>query len=164
NRDVYFVQKLLNLKGDDGFRMNQVLVSLWYIMGFWPLVYSMLLLPSGRSSNKVPAWPFLFLSIFGGAYALVPYFVLWRPPAPAVEKSETERWPLNFLESKITAVVLIFGGVFVTINAGVAGGDAWKEFYQYFRESKFIHVTCIDFLTLSLLTPFWVYNDMTFRN
>ncbi|GLJ18382.1 hypothetical protein SUGI_0325500 [Cryptomeria japonica] len=165
NRDVYFLQKLLNLKGDDGFRMNQVLVSLWYIMGFWPLVYSMLLVPSGRSSkSKVPAWPFLVLSCFGGAYALIPYFVLWQPPAPAVEKSECERWPLNFLDSKITAVALIFGGVFVTINAGVAGGDAWKEFYQYFRESKFIHATCIDFLTLSSLCPFWVYNDMTYRN
>ncbi len=48
SRDMYFLQKLLNLKGDDGFRMNEVLVSLWYIMGLWPLVYSMLLLPTGR--------------------------------------------------------------------------------------------------------------------
>jgi hypothetical protein len=47
-RDTYFLQKLLNLKGDDGFRMNDVLVALWYIMGIWPLVYSMLLLPTGR--------------------------------------------------------------------------------------------------------------------
>uniref|UniRef100_A0A453NEC7 Uncharacterized protein n=1 Tax=Aegilops tauschii subsp. strangulata TaxID=200361 RepID=A0A453NEC7_AEGTS len=47
-RDTYFLQKLLNLKVDDGFRMNNVLVSLWYIMGIWPLVYSMLLLPTGR--------------------------------------------------------------------------------------------------------------------
>lgn len=28
--------------------MNEVLVSLWYIMGLWPLAYSMLLLPTGR--------------------------------------------------------------------------------------------------------------------
>lgn len=48
SRDRYFLEKLLNLKGDDGFRMNEVLVSLWYIMGLWPLVYSMLLLPTGR--------------------------------------------------------------------------------------------------------------------
>ncbi|KAK9156361.1 hypothetical protein Sjap_003841 [Stephania japonica] len=50
-RDMYFLEKLLNLKGDDGFRMNEVLVSLWYIMGLWPVVYSMLLIPSGRSLN-----------------------------------------------------------------------------------------------------------------
>ncbi|MBA0704756.1 hypothetical protein Golax_016995, partial [Gossypium laxum] len=48
SRDMYFLKKLLNLKGDDGFRMNEVLVSQWYIMGLWPLVYSMLLLPTGR--------------------------------------------------------------------------------------------------------------------
>jgi hypothetical protein len=45
---MYFLKKLLNLKGDDGFIMNQVLVAEWYIMGLWPLVYSMLLLPTGR--------------------------------------------------------------------------------------------------------------------
>ncbi|GKV41263.1 hypothetical protein SLEP1_g48821 [Rubroshorea leprosula] len=48
SRDMYFLQKLLNLKGDDGYRMNDVLVSLWYIMGLWPLVYSMLMLPTAR--------------------------------------------------------------------------------------------------------------------
>lgn len=46
--DIYFLKKLLNLKSDDGFKMNEVLVPLWYIMGLWPLVYGMLLLPSGR--------------------------------------------------------------------------------------------------------------------
>ncbi|KAK6919201.1 hypothetical protein RJ641_015105 [Dillenia turbinata] len=108
SRDMYFLQKLLNLKGDDGFRMNEVLVSLWYIMGLWPLVYSMLLLPTGRSSkSNVPVWPFLVLSCFGGAYALLPYFVLWRPPPPAIEETELKRWPLNFLESKVTAWIHI---------------------------------------------------------
>lgn len=165
NRDFYFLRKLLNLEGDDGFQMNPVLVSLWYIMGLWPLVYCMLLLPTGRSSkNKVPVWPFLVMSFFGGAYALIPYFVLWRPPPPVAAKEETERWPLKILESKITAVTLILGGVVLTISAGLAGEGAWKEFFQYFRESKFIHATCIDFLTLSTLSPFWVYNDMTVRN
>lgn len=50
-------------------------------------------------------FPFAILSFFLGAYALIPYFVLWRPPPPAVEKSELTRWPLNFLESKLTAGV-----------------------------------------------------------
>ncbi|KAL8130832.1 hypothetical protein AgCh_006951 [Apium graveolens] len=108
SRDMYFLKKLLNLKGDDGFRMNEVLVSLWYIMGLWPLVYSMLLLPFGRSSkSKIPVWPFLILSCFGGAYALFPYFILWRPPSPPIEEAELSRWPLNFLESKLTAGVRV---------------------------------------------------------
>uniref|UniRef100_A0A5B7AG24 Cardiolipin synthase N-terminal domain-containing protein n=1 Tax=Davidia involucrata TaxID=16924 RepID=A0A5B7AG24_DAVIN len=164
SRDMYFLKKLLNLMGDDGFQMNEVLVSLWYIMGLWPLVYSMLLLPTGRSSkSKIPVWPFLILSCFGGAYTLLPYFVLWRPPPPPVEETELRRWPLNFLESKLTAGISLAAGLGIIIYAGLANGDVWKEFYQYFRESKFIHVTCIDFTLLSTFAPFWVYNDMTTR-
>ncbi|RVW46264.1 hypothetical protein CK203_096244 [Vitis vinifera] len=225
SRDVYFLKKLLNLKGDDGFRMNDVLVSLWYIMGLWPLVYSMLLLPTGRrvslewalfwtaivratakeasrvlvvqlllvesSKGKVPVWPFLTFSFFGGVYALLPYFVLWRPPPPPVEETELRRWPLNFLESKIncwgkklftengtvslisllekmqvnaiTHQISLAAGLGIIIYAGLASGDDWKEFYQYYRESKFIHITSLDFTLLSAFAPFWVYNDMTAR-
>ncbi|TKY47862.1 hypothetical protein E2542_SST29923 [Spatholobus suberectus] len=164
SRDLYFLKKLLNLKGDDGFRMNEVLVSLWYIMGLWPLVYSMLLLPTGRSSkNNIPVWPFLILSCFGGAYALLPYFVLWKPPAPPVEETQLKSWPLNFLESKVTAVISLAAGVAIITYAGLAGQDLWKEFYQYFRESKFIHIMSIDFIIFSAFAPFWVYNDMTAR-
>ncbi|KAF5206113.1 transmembrane protein [Thalictrum thalictroides] len=164
SRDMYFLEKLLNLKGDDGFEMNKVLVSLWYIMGLWPLVYSMLLLPSGRSSeSKIPVWPFLVLSFFGGAYALLPYFILWKPPPPSVDEAELGRWPLNFLESKLTAGILTAAGLGLITYAGLADADVWKEFYQYFRESKFIHVTCLDFTLLSTFAPFWVYNDITAR-
>ncbi|XP_034601674.1 uncharacterized protein [Setaria viridis] len=163
-RDTYFLQKLLNLKGDDGFRMNDVLVALWYIMGIWPLVYSMLLLPTGRSSkSKIPVWPFLVLSCIGGAYALIPYFVLWKPPPPPIDEDEIEQWPLKFLESKLTAGVVFALGIGLIIYAGKAGGDDWKEFIRYFRESKFIHATCLDFTLLSAFSPFWVYNDMTAR-
>ncbi|KAL5794356.1 hypothetical protein ACOSP7_002950 [Xanthoceras sorbifolium] len=164
SRDMYFLKKLLNLKGDDGFRMNEVLVSLWYMMGLWPLVYSMILLPTGRSSkSSTPVWPFLILSCFGGAYALVPYFVLWKPPPPPVEETELSRWPLNFLESKLTAGLSLAAGLGLIIYAALAGGDVWQEFFQYFRESKFIHVMSIDFTLLSAFAPFWVYNDMTAR-
>ncbi|KAF9624038.1 hypothetical protein IFM89_007736 [Coptis chinensis] len=164
SRDMYFLEKLLNLKGDDGFEMNKVLVSLWYIMGLWSISYSMLLLPSGRSSKDgVRVWPFLVLSCFGGAYALLPYFVLWKPPPPSLEESELGRWPLNFLESKLTAVVLLAAGLGVFAYAALANADVWTEFYQYCRESKFIHVTFLDFTLLSTFAPFWVYNDMTAR-
>ncbi|KAJ8429179.1 hypothetical protein Cgig2_011783 [Carnegiea gigantea] len=163
SRDLYFVKKLSNLVGDDGFKMNQVLVSLWYVMGLWPIVYSMLLLPSGRSSkSNIPIWPFLTLSFVGGAYVLIPYFILWRPPPPPVEESELSRWPLNFLESKITAGALGAAGLGLMLYACSANGD-WKEFYQYFRESKLVHATSLDFCLLSAFAPFWVYNDMTAR-
>ncbi|TVU06686.1 hypothetical protein EJB05_49910, partial [Eragrostis curvula] len=138
-RDTYFLKKLLNVQGDDGFRMNEVLVSLWYIMGLWPLVYSMLLLPTARSSkSKIPVWPFLVLSCIGGAYALIPYFVLWKPPPPPIDEDELGQWPLKFLESKLTAGVVLALGLGLIIYAGKASGDDWKEFIRYFRESRFV--------------------------
>ncbi|XP_057761311.1 uncharacterized protein LOC130981687 [Arachis stenosperma] len=57
------------------------------------------------SKSKVPVWPFLLLSCFGGAYALLPYFILWNPPAPPIEETELKSWPLIFLESKVTAMI-----------------------------------------------------------
>ncbi|KAK4369286.1 hypothetical protein RND71_013078 [Anisodus tanguticus] len=190
--DIYFLKKLLNLKGDDGFQMNQVLVGLWYIMGLWPLVYSMLLLPTARrytsnlqtsplnlpkdfvvcllevdenhiSKGSIHVWPFLVLSYFGGAYALIPYFALWKPPPPPVEETELQRWPLNLLESKLTAGITMAAGLGIIFYAGLSDGDVWKEFYQYFSQSRFIHVMSIDFSLLSAFAPFWIYNDMTAR-
>ncbi|CAF1960064.1 unnamed protein product [Brassica oleracea var. botrytis] len=160
-QDLYFLKKLLNLKGDDGFRMNQILVGLWYIMGLWPVVYAMLLLPTGRS--KTQAWPFVVFSFFGGVYALLPYFALWNPPSPPVSESELRQWPFNVLESKVTAGVTLVAGLGLILYALVGNAGDWKEFYQYFRESKFIHVTSLDFCLLSAFAPFWVYNDMTAR-
>ncbi|KAI4346151.1 hypothetical protein L6164_013224 [Bauhinia variegata] len=111
--------RLLAFQRDDGFRMNQVLVSLWYIMGLWPLVYGMLLLPTGRSArSKIPAW--LFLTTLVARVAIIIY-------------------------------------------AGLATGAGWTEFFQYFRERKFIHIMSLDFSLLSAFAPFWVYNDMTTR-
>ncbi|CAM6040184.1 unnamed protein product [Sphagnum compactum] len=163
-RDQYFVEKLVGLRADDGFTMNTVLVCEFYIMGLWPLVYSSLLIPSGRSGKwAVPVWPFLILSFGIGAFALVPYFALWQPPPPLVAKGELQKWPLNLLENKLSSLGILLSGVGLIGAAAFAGNGAWTEILQYFRESKFIHTMSVDFLTLSSLAPFWVYNDMTTR-
>ncbi|GAV73540.1 hypothetical protein CFOL_v3_17024 [Cephalotus follicularis] len=95
--------------------MNEVLVSLWHIMGLWPLVfimvllptavvyhgYIMLLLPIGRSSK-----------IYFHSLVVHMVFYLWKPPPPSVEEIELEKW---------------------------------LEGYQYFRESNLIHIMSIDF-------------------
>ncbi|EMS46828.1 hypothetical protein TRIUR3_10128 [Triticum urartu] len=92
---------------------------------------------ASSSKSKIPVWPFLVLSCIGGAYALIPYFVLWKPPPPAIDEDEIGQWPLKFLESKLTAGVIFAVGLGLIIFAGKAGGDDWREFFQYFRESKF---------------------------
>eukprot|EP00850_Spirogloea_muscicola_P018787 SM000176S03118 [mRNA] locus=s176:9925:10253:+ [translate_table: standard] len=51
-RDFYFVQKLVGLRADDGFAVNQVLICVFNIMGVWPLIYAQLLFPSGRRQGQ----------------------------------------------------------------------------------------------------------------
>lgn len=52
-RDSYFIEKLANLGEDDGVAMNTVLVSVFNLMGIYPIIYSALLIPSARSKNNV---------------------------------------------------------------------------------------------------------------
>ena len=61
-RDRYFLEKLIGLGVEDGVPLNAIVQQLFLIMGVWPLVYTALLVPSGKSDNGVPAWPFLTLS------------------------------------------------------------------------------------------------------
>nr|GMC48996.1 Taste receptor type 1 member 1 like [Ipomoea batatas] len=58
--------------------------------------------------------------------------------------------------------ILLASGLGLIVYAGIFTGD-WKEFYQYFRQSRFIHAMSIDFVLLSAFAPFWVFNDMTTR-
>ena len=61
-RDQYFLEKLVGLGADDGVPINAIFTQLFFIMGVWPLIYTALLIPSGKSANGVPAWPFVALS------------------------------------------------------------------------------------------------------
>ena len=163
-RDQYFIEKLVGLRSDDGFTINTILFVEFYIMGLWPLIYASLLLPSARNKEGgVPVWPFVVLSFGVGAFALLPYFGLWQPPPPKVAKAELQKFPLNVLENKLVAYGVLLAGAGLFLTAALAPADQWSEMFQYVRESKFIHVMTIDFLTLSSLAPFWVYNDMATR-
>ena len=55
-RDQYFVEKLVGLHSDDGFVINTILFCEFYIMGLWLVIYTSLLLPSGRNKKGgIPA-------------------------------------------------------------------------------------------------------------
>ncbi|KAG0597814.1 hypothetical protein M758_12G022100 [Ceratodon purpureus] len=163
-RDQYFIEKLVGLRSNDGFVINTILFCEFYIMGLWPIIYACLLLPSARNKKGgVPAWPFILLSFGIGAGALVPYFGLWQPPPPKVTKAELRSFPLTILENKLLAYGVLLGGAGLFLTAALAPAEQWTEMFQYVRESRFIHVMSVDFLTLSSLAPFWVYNDMATR-
>jgi hypothetical protein len=168
-RDQYFLEKLLNLTTDP-VRLNAVFTQLFFAMGVWPLVYTALLIPAARSANKVPAWPFVFGSYGVGAFALLPFMALWQAPAPAPELPPTEAelaGPGNLLargmESPLLAWGLLAGATACVAQAAAAGPASWYEYSKLVQESRFVHVTTLDFLTLTTLAPFWMANDAAAR-
>jgi len=168
-RDQYFLEKFLNLTSD-GVALNAVFTQLFYIMGVWPLVYTALLVPAAKSRNGVPAWPFFTLSYAVGAFGLLPFMALWQPPEspPVLPPSEEDlQGPGNLLargmESPVLAWLLLGGAVLCLGQAATAGAAAWEEYSNLLQESRFVHVTTVDFLTLTTLAPFWMDNDATLR-
>lgn len=169
-RDAYFLEKLVGL-GVDGLPINAVFFALFNLMGVWPAVYAALLTPAGRSGRGVPAWPFATASFAAGAFALLPFFALWTPPTERValpSAAELESGGLSTalpraLESRVVAALLLAATAGLGLKAATAGDAAWVEFARLFRESKLVHVTTIDFCTLTLCAPLWVLNDAQVR-
>ena len=68
--------------------------------------------------QQVPAWPFVTLSFFLGAFSLLPYFAFWQPcPSKRIYQSKDKIG--SFLESKLSAGLLLgfLGKLF--LNEGV---------------------------------------------
>ncbi len=49
-------------------------------------------------------------------------------------------------------------------QAALAGAASWEEYGKLFVESRFVHVTSVDFLALCLFAPFWMWNDAEKRD
>ncbi|GMH35952.1 hypothetical protein BSKO_03820 [Bryopsis sp. KO-2023] len=168
-QDQYVVQKLLKLV-DDEFVVNRVLVDLFQAFPIITALYASVLIPSARSANKIPAWPFVSVSFALGGFALFPYFALWKPDAsvkspPGPEELEgLSGIGLKVSESKFLGIFLALAAVYYIGDAALAGGDSWKEFYSLAISSRFVHATTIDFTALNLLLPFWLSVDASKRS
>ena len=49
--------------------------------------------------------------------------------------------------NSIANQILLVAGLGLTMYAGLANSDVWKEFYRYFRESKYV----------SIMTYYWKF-------
>lgn len=134
--------------------INPLVVSLFNIMGVWPMIYSCLLFIDGRA-QKIPAWPFASVSFGVGAFALLPYLALREPSTEFPGKKNAF---LLLLDSRLTGVVLTIGAV-ILVAYGLGNGD-WGNFVQQWQTSRFIHVMSLDFCLLCLLFPALLGDDM----
>jgi hypothetical protein len=80
--------------------INPLVISLFNIMGVWPIIYSCLMFIDGRG-QKLPAWPFATFSFGVGAFALLPYLALREPNPKFVG---TKNIFLKILDSRLTGV------------------------------------------------------------
>lgn len=138
--------------------INPLIVSLFNIMGVWPIIYSCLLFIDGKG-QKIPAWPFAATSMGVGAFALLPYLAL-REPNPKFQGQKNTF--LKLLDSRITGVALSIGAS-ALVSYGLIYGD-WSDFIQQWQTSRFIHVMSLDFCLLCLLFPALLGDDMARRD
>ena len=136
--------------------INPLIISLFYIMGIWPLIYSCLLFTDG--TQKTPAWPFAAASFGVGAFALLPYLALREP---STEFSGKKNALLKLLDSRLTGLVLTIGAI-ILVAYGLGNGD-WENFEGQWQTSRFIHVMSLDFCLLCLLFQALLGDDMARR-
>lgn len=137
--------------------INPLVVSLFNVMGIWPIIYSSIMFADGRG-QKIPAWIFATLSFAVGAFAILPYLAL-RGSNP--EFSGKKSILLKLLDSRFTGILLTIGTV-ILVAYGLQGGD-WSDFVQQWQTSRFIHVMSLDFCLLCLLFPALLGDDMLRR-
>lgn len=146
-----------NLSTGEWEGINPLIISLFNVMGIWPMVYSCVLFFDGRN-QKIPAWPFVLFSFGVGAFALLPYLSL-REPAPGFSGEKNRL--LKLLDSRWTGAFLAVGTL-VLLGYGLTQG-AWVDFLQQWQTSRFIHVMSLDFCLLCLLFPALLGDDMQRR-
>jgi hypothetical protein len=137
--------------------INPLIISLFYLMGIWPLIYACLLLIDGRG-QKVKAFPFFIVSFGVGIFAILPYLALRQPNPEFVGQKNLL---LKIFDSRITGIFLTLGTI-ALLAFGFSQGD-WRDFIQQWQTSRFIHVMSIDFCLLCLLFPTLLRDDLSRR-
>lgn len=137
--------------------INPLIVSLFNLMGVFPLIYGCMVFIDGKN-QKIPAWIFASFSFGVGAFALLPYLALREPNPDFVGEKNTF---LKLLDSRITGILLSVGAI-VLVSYGLQGGN-WSDFFQQWKTDRFIHVMSLDFCLLCLLFPALLGDDMAKR-
>ncbi len=148
---------ITNLSTGNWENINPLIISLFNLMGIWPMVYTCMILIDGRG-QKIPAWPFALGSWALGAFALLPYFAL-RQPNPRF--SGEKNMLIKILDARLTGVVLTLATIVLCVS-GLINGN-WPDFIQQWQTSRFIHVMSLDFCVLSLIFPALLKDDLARR-
>jgi hypothetical protein len=151
------LELITNLSTGKWAGINPLIVSLFNLMGVFPLIYSCVLFIDGRG-QKIPAWIFVVFSMGVGAFALLPYLAL-RQPNPTFPGQKNTF--LKILDARLTGVVLSIVAI-ALVAYGLGKGD-WADFVRQWQTSRFIHVMSLDFCLLCGLFSALLGDDMARR-
>lgn len=151
------LELIINLSTGKWAGINPLIISLFNVMGVFPLIYSCLLFIDGRG-QKIPAWIFATFSIGVGVFALLPYLALRQSNPTFLGQKNVF---LKLLDARLTGVVLSIGAI-ALVAYGLGRGD-WTDFFQQWQTSRFIQVMSLDFCLLCVLFPALLGDDMARR-
>ncbi|MBD1911125.1 MULTISPECIES: DUF2834 domain-containing protein [unclassified Leptolyngbya] len=138
--------------------INPLIVSLFNVMGIWPMIYAAVMLFDGRGQT-VKAYPFTIGSFGVGAFTILPYLALRKPGQPFTGQKSLI---LKLLDSRWTAGAIALGTIPLVLY-GLTLGD-WSDFAHQWQTRRFIHVMSLDFCLLWLLFPALMQDDMRRRS
>ena len=153
---------IVNLSTGNWDGINPLIVSLFNLMGVWPMIYACLILIDG-AGQKTLAWPFVAASFGVGAFAILPYMAL-RDRNTTFESSKSKL--LTVLDSPWTGRLLLLGAI-ALISYGLSSGNLaanWSDFVYQWKTSQFIHVMSLDFCMLCVIFAPLLADDMAKRN
>ncbi|MDJ0846246.1 DUF2834 domain-containing protein [Crocosphaera sp.] len=152
------IELITNLSTVNWDNINPLIITVFNSIGLITVIYANLLFIDGRE-QKIVAWPFAIASLAVGTFAILPYFIL-REPNPKFSGKKNLLIKLSdsrLLHIFLTVTLLIFMGW------GVISGN-FSDFIYEWQTRRFINVMSLDLLSLCLIFPFIIRDDMLRRN
>ncbi|NEV63714.1 hypothetical protein [Thiorhodococcus minor] len=154
--DGYTKQVVVAAFTADFSAVEPLVIAVFNLLGVIPMTYALLVLFDGKE-QPLPAWPFVILSFFAGAFGIL-FYVALRRWGTAVQGSKTglqqqlDTW-------KIPAVLLVVAIALVLL--GTTGSV--QDYVELWRTKPLVHVMTIDLVLLLLVLPFLAIDDMQRR-
>lgn len=137
--------------------INPYVITLFSLMGVWPMVYACLMFIDEQMQD-IPALPSFLASNGSGVIGMIPYLILREP---SQEFSGHKNFFLKTLDSHITGIGLTLTTVGLVAYAIITGD--FGDFVHQFQTSHFIHLMSWDFCLMYLVFPSLLGDDMARR-
>lgn len=148
---------------------NELFITIFNLLGLYAAPLACLLMPGARS-QRLPAAPFLFGSMFGG-YGVLGIYASTRSSDPTrVPKSELGWFTANVLENKLFNyfILALVTSAYVTSGAAAAFISNPGELIQGYRDllaegSALVSASSLDFVILTLSAASFIPEDLSRR-